>query len=126
MRIGNEVINLTLVVVQDRLEVFLVQERRALGTGENQVQVNTEAHPGPERHPAKNEVECVLYEMEQRKHHEVNEPWCEESWIGGVESFVGCEDRKQNSGGDAGWLSVIFRVKDIVVLGVEELYVTLC
>lgn len=59
--VGDEIVNLTLVVVQERFEVLLVQKRCALRSGEDQVQVNAEAQPGPERYPAKNEVESVFH-----------------------------------------------------------------
>jgi hypothetical protein len=63
--------------------------------------VDEEADPRVERHPTKNEVEHVFDCGKDGENDEVDQPWREESWIGGVESFVRSKDREEDGGYDA-------------------------
>jgi hypothetical protein len=107
VRVRDEVVNLALVVVQQRLEVLLVQEGGALRAREDQVEVQEEAHPGPEGDPAEDEVEGVFDRREEDQHHEVDEPWCQLGGVRGVEGFVGGEDGEEDGGSDAGDVSCL-------------------
>lgn len=101
MTFAYEVVNLALMLVQEWLDVLLVGERGALRTRHDQVKVDEEADPRVEGHPAKNEVEDILDGSEDREHNEVDQPGCEQSWVGGVESFVGGEYGEKNGGCNA-------------------------
>ena len=65
------------MMVEERLNVLLVEERSALGAGQNKVQMQEKTHPRVEWYPAKDKVEGVLHHHEAREHDEVDEPWCE-------------------------------------------------
>lgn len=103
MGLGYEVVDFALVVVEEGLDVFLVEEGGALGAGEDEVEVQEEAHPGVEGDPGEDEVERVLNRVEEHEGDEVDEPWGELGWIGGVEGFVGGEDGEEHCDGDAGF-----------------------
>lgn len=79
--LADEVVDLALMVVQERLNVLLVQERCALRAGKNQVEMCEEADPRVEGHPAEDEVECVLNDGEAGQDNEVDQPWCKEGGI---------------------------------------------
>lgn len=102
MRIRYKVVDLALVVVEERVEVLLVEEGGALRAGQDQVQVDEEAEPGIKRNPGQDEGECVFDGGDERQGHEVHEPWSEERGVRCVERFVGCEDGEEDGCRDAG------------------------
>lgn len=102
MCLGYEVIDFALVMVQEWLDVFLVEEICALRTRQNEVKMCEKADPRIEGDPGEDEVESVLNRVEEEESDEVNEPRCELGGIGGVESFVGSEDWKKDGDRDAG------------------------
>lgn len=53
---------------------------------------------GTARIPTEDESKPGLKEQGTSQDHPVHEPWCQECWIRGLESFVGCED-----GEEEGW-----------------------
>ena len=69
-----------------------------------------EADPGVEGHPAENEVKGVLDSSEGAEDDEVDQPRGEESGVGGVQGFVGGEDREEDSGRDAEVILAIYTV----------------
>lgn len=81
--------------------MLLVKESCALRTRENEVEVDEEAEPGVERHPREDEVKGVLNDGEAAQDDEVDQPGSDESWIGGVEGFVGGEYGEQDGRSDA-------------------------
>jgi hypothetical protein len=101
MGIRNEVINLALVVVQEGLDVFAVEEGGSLGSREDQVQVEEESQPGVEWYPAEDEVEGALEGGDEGEGNKVHEPWGKDGGVGGVEGFVGGEDGEEDGYRDA-------------------------
>lgn len=101
MALGYEVVDLTLVLVQEGLDVLLVHERGALRAGHDQVEVDEEANPRVERDPAEDEVEDILDRGEDGEHDEVDQPGRKQRWVGCVQGFVGRKYGEQNGRGDA-------------------------
>jgi hypothetical protein len=99
--LGYEVVDLTLVLVQEGLDVLLVYERGALRARHDQVEVDEEADPRVERDPAENKVEDILNGGEDGEHDEVDQPGRKQRWVGCVEGLVGREYGEQNGCGDA-------------------------
>ena len=57
MRLPNELIDFGFVMQQKRMYMFLIQHSCALGTGEDEIEMQEEAEPGVEGDPAEDEVE---------------------------------------------------------------------
>ena len=71
-----QAIDLPLVLLQERMNVFFVDEYASLLAWQNQVQVNAEADPAIEWDPAEYEVELILDGEKEGEGGPVHEPWC--------------------------------------------------
>lgn len=77
-------VGVMIVVIQERFNVFLIEEGSALRTRQNEVKVEEEAHPRVERDPAKDKIEGILHNHKAREHDKVDEPWGKEGRVGGM------------------------------------------
>jgi hypothetical protein len=97
MGLGDEFVQRPFMFGQKRLDVCKIQ---CCGTllrrWKDQVQVQEEAKPRVEWHPAENEIEMRLGQEEEVESGPVNQPGRKIGWIAGPESFVGEEYRKKD------------------------------
>jgi len=92
----DEFVNLTLVRLEPWVNVDLVEVDRALFAWHDEVEVQTETHPGVEGYPVEDEVEVRLNQQEQRESHPVHQPWRKIGGVTSTDSFVGGVDGKED------------------------------
>ena len=85
-------IDLSLMLFQEWVNVGLVKEDAALLTRCDQIKVDAQPEPAVEGHPVEDEVELVLDQEEDTKRRPVHEPWRKHTRVGSAQGFVGEED----------------------------------
>lgn len=96
VRIGDEGVYLALVGVQPRVEIAAIEIHGALLTGEDEIEMDSEADPGVERRPGQNRVEEGFTGQEEGHGGPVHQPWCELGGVGCADGLVRGEHREED------------------------------
>ena len=94
MRLANISIDVVLVMCEERMHIYLVEEFCALGLREDEIGKQNQTEECVEGEPGEDEVGPVVEEGEEGQDHPIHQPWRKLSGIGGAEGFVGGEDGK--------------------------------
>lgn len=120
---GDQVLDLRLVVLEVRVDVGGVDDAGALGLREDEVEEEEETDVGVQRDPGEKKVSkrfcygrregCgrhspdeepfgpTLNEESAGEDDPVHQPWCQLGGVGGLEGFVGGEEREEEGGDGA-------------------------
>lgn len=104
---GDEVVDLSLIFLEEGVNVLLVDDAGALGLREDKVEEEQEADVAVEGDPDEDEGDPGFSEKGDAEDDPVHQPGRELGGVGGLEGFVGCEDGKEEGSDGAIMLSLV-------------------